>query len=250
MEKKSLVSIIMPAYNSERFIKDSINSVLNQTYKNWELLIINDYSKDSTGTIIEEYSKKDARIKILNQSKNSGVVAARNRGIKESKGKYIAFLDSDDLWEKEKLDNQIEIMTQNNYYMTYTEYSYITEDGDFIKDIKVPTKLNYKDALKGNQIGCLTVVLDKERIGKFKMPDLKHEDYATWLNILKSGIQSYGIKKNLAKYRKVNNSLSSNKLKTILWTWKVFRKNEKMSFVKSVIYLNIHLFKAINKHFL
>lgn len=243
-----LVSIIMPAYNAERFIKESVESVINQSYKNWELLVINDSSKDSTKSIVESYMEKDSRIKLLNQDVNKGVVEARNRGIRESEGKYIAFLDSDDLWSANKLQIQIEYMLSNKVYMTYTEYSYIDEAGNYIKNIPVPKTLNYKLALRGNQIGCLTVILDKEKIGYFQMPNLKHEDYATWLNILKLGIIAEGIQQNLAKYRKVNNSLSSNKLKTIGWTWNIFRNDQKIGCVCSLYFLLIHILKAIKKH--
>lgn len=243
-----LVSIIMPAYNAERFIEKSIESVLHQSYKNWELLIINDFSKDSTQTIIENYLKKDNRIKLFNQENNRGVAESRNKGIKISKGKYIAFLDSDDLWENNKLEIQIEYMLKNKVYMTYTQYSHITENGGFIKDIEIPKSLNYKQALKGNKIGCLTVVIDKEKIGKIQMPNLKHEDYATWLNILKKGITAYGIPKNLAQYRKVSDSLSANKLKTITWTWSIFRKSQKLNKTKSLYFLICHLKQALKKH--
>ncbi|MGL4865849.1 MAG: glycosyltransferase family 2 protein [Cetobacterium sp.] len=246
--KSPLVSVIMPAYNAERFIKESIESVISQSYKNWELLIINDFSNDLTQLIIKDYCKKDKRVKLLEQEENKGVVKARNRGIKESKGKYIAFLDSDDLWENDKLEIQIKYMQDNEVYMTYTGYSYISENGDFIKEICVPKSLNYKQALKGNQIGCLTVIIDKSKIGNFEMPNLKHEDYATWLNILKNNTVAYGILENLAKYRKVNNSLSSNKLKTIGWTWNILKNNQKLNSIVSLYYLLCHIKQALKKH--
>lgn len=242
-----LVSIIMPAYNAERFIKESIESVINQKYKNWELLIINDFSNDSTQNIIENYCMKDKRIKLLEQKENKGVVEARNRGIKESKGKYIAFLDSDDLWEKNKLEIQIKYMREKKRFMTYTGYSYISEEGNFMKEITIPRSLSYEQALKGNQIGCLTVVIDK-KIGDFEMPHIKHEDYATWLNILKNGITAYGIDQSLARYRKVSNSLSSNKLKTICWTWNIFIKTQNLGVLKSFYYTYHHIIKALKKH--
>lgn len=246
--KNPLVSIIMPAYNAEKFIKESIESVINQSYKNWELLIVDDCSKDLTSKIIENFSLKDKRIKIFQQEKNKGVVKTRNKALKESKGRYVAFLDSDDLWEKKKLEIQIKYMEKNKIYMSYTGYSYISESGKFLKEIKVPKSLNYKQALKGNQIGCLTVVVDKNYVGNFEMPDLKHEDYATWLNILKNDIVAYGILENLAKYRKVNNSLSSNKLKTISWTWNILRNNQKLNFGISLYYLLCHIKQALKKH--
>lgn len=243
-----LVSIIMPAYNAERFIRESIESVINQTYKNWELLVINDFSNDLTKVIVEEHCKKDKRIKLLEQEKNKGVAKARNRGIKESKGKYVAFLDSDDLWKNNKLEIQIKYMQVNKIYMSYTGYSYISENGNFIKKIYIPKSLTYKQALRGNQIGCLTVVIDKSKIGNFEMPNLKHEDYATWLNILKNDIVAHGILEDLAKYRKVNNSISSNKLKTIIWTWKIFRKSQNLNYLASFYFLLIHIIRAIEKH--
>lgn len=245
-----LVSIIMPAYNAERFIKESIESVIDQSYENWELLVINDFSNDLTRMIIKDYCKKDRRIRLLEQKQNEGVVKARNRGIKESKGKYIAFLDSDDLWKSNKLEVQIKYMQSNKAYMTYTGYSYISESGEFIKEIFIPKSLNYKQALKGNQIGCLTVIIDKSKIENIEMPNLKHEDYATWLNILKNNIVAYGIQENLAKYRKVSSSLSSNKLKTIKWTWKIFRENQQINMIRSIYYLSIHLYNGLLKHFI
>lgn len=246
--KQPLVSIVMPAYNAERFIEKSIKSVIKQSYTNWELLIINDCSKDFTQKIIEDYCLRDGRIKLFVQEKNSGVVEARNKGIQESKGKYIAFLDSDDLWERKKLEIQIKYMEENELTMTYTSYSYINEEGNFIKEIVVPKSLSYNQALRGNQIGCLTVVINKYKVGNFQMPNLRHEDYATWLNILKKDIIAHGIIENLAKYRKVNNSISSNKLKTIIWTWRIFRKNEKIGIIKSTYFLIIHLVRGIIKH--
>lgn len=246
--KQPLVSIVMPAYNAEKFIEESIKSVINQSYKNWELLVINDCSKDFTQEIIKKYCLKDKRIELFNQERNSGVVEARNKGIQESKGKYIAFLDSDDLWEEKKLEIQIKYMEEKELVITYTSYSHINEEGDFIKEIIVPESLNYSEALRGNQIGCLTVIVNKNKVENFQMPNLRHEDYATWLNILKKDITAYGIRRNLAKYRKVNNSISSNKLKTIIWTWRIFRKNEKMGIIKSSYFLIRHLMRGIKKH--
>lgn len=244
-----LVSVIMPAFNSERHIKQSIESVINQEYSNWELIIVDDASQDNTVNIIENFIKQDSRIKLYKCKNNKGVVSARNLAIEQSSGRYIAFLDSDDFWNEKKLKLQIEFMISNNLAFSFTDYMLVNEDGNFIKNIKCPEEIDYMKALKGNRIGCLTVVIDKSKVNDVSVVDLKHEDYATWLKIFRSGINAKGLNLNLANYRKTNQSLSSNKLKTIKWTWDIYRKNEKLSILKSCYYLSFHLNNAILKHY-
>ncbi len=206
-----LVTVITPAYNAERHIRYAIESVINQDYKNWEMLIVDDCSKDNTKQVVQDYSKEDNRIKLISIEKNGGVANARNIALRRAKGKYVAFLDSDDLWKPNKLSKQIEFMKKNNCYFTFSSYELINDEGiPLDKTIRVPKVVDYKRLLKGNPIGCLTVVLDKEKIGKIEMPNVGHEDYATWLNIVQSGITAYGIDEELALYRKTENSLSSN----------------------------------------
>lgn len=250
MMKQGLVSIIMPAYNSEKYIVESIESVISQTYKNWELIVVNDCSKDKTLEIIKKFSEKNDKIKIFNNEENKGVVFSRNLALKQSKGQYIAFLDSDDLWLEKKLEKQLELMKKEKCSFSITGYMQIDENGRDINCIKAPLKLEYKEALKGNKIGCLTVLINKEEIGFFEMPNMKHEDYATWLKIMKKGYNVCGLDEPLAKYRKGSHTLSSNKLKVIFWTWPIYRKELGINCIMSLYYLIQHLIRGMKKHFI
>ncbi|MGN7763274.1 glycosyltransferase family 2 protein [Paenibacillus sp. 22594] len=234
---RDFVSIITPVYNGERFLEEMILSVVNQIHEHWELIIINDCSIDKTQAIAEKYKALDKRIRIINLEHNSGIATARNLGIKSSKGDYVAFLDSDDLWKPNKLITQLTFMKKKNVLFTFSDYELIDNNGQKMdKIIKSPLKIDYKQLLKGNAIGCLTVMIDK-RIGTIEMPLLHHEDYATWLSLLKRGYNAFGIQENLAMYRKTDGSISSNKLKTITWTWRIYRKSMQLNFFASIKYI-------------
>lgn len=244
-----LVSIVMPAYNASKFISESIESVLHQTYKNWELIIVNDCSKDNTEEVIKFYSNKDSRIKYYKQKTNLGVSEARNKAIIEAQGKYIAFLDSDDLWKEKKLEEQITFMEEKKINFSYTNYEKRDQElKKVIKNIKCPIKIDYKKGLKGNKIGCLTVIIRSSILKENLMPKLKHEDYATWLKILRKGEEAFGLQENLAIYRATNNSISSNKFKVLFWTFPIYYTQEKLGIIKSLYYLNCHLLQAIKKY--
>lgn len=163
-----LVSIITPLYNSEKYIAETIESVLAQTYSNWEMIIVDDCSKDNSTKIVEEYQKKDRRIKLYRNEINKGVSYTRNRAIDLSQGKYIAFLDSDDLWKKEKLEKQIKFMEEKNVVLSYTAYEKINEDGSKRGEVRVPDKLDYEELLKNCLIGFLTAIYRKEELKDFK----------------------------------------------------------------------------------
>lgn len=245
-----LVSIITPAYNAAAYIAETIESVLAQTYTNWEMLIANDCSKDNTSEIVQSYAAKDKRIKLINLKQNSGAAVARNTAIQNAKGRYIAFLDSDDLWKKEKLQKQIEFMQQNRYAFTYTSYEHFIGTKENIQNqVQIPKSLNYNQALKGNKIGCLTVMLDRKQIRDIQFVTQKHEDYILWLNILKQGITAYGIQESLALYRTGNSkSISGNKIQSALWTWKVYRERQMLSVVKSIYYMWFYVVSGLKKH--
>ena len=245
-----LVSIITPAYNAAEYIAETIESVLAQTYPKWEMLIVNDCSKDNTAEIVQSYVAKDNRIKLINLKQNSGVAVARNTAIQNAKGRYIAFLDSDDLWKKEKLQKQLSFMQKNGYAFTFTAYEHFKDRIENIQNlIKVPKSLNYKQALKGNQIGCLTVMLDMMQVQNINFSKQKHEDYILWLNILKQGITAYGLNESFALYRTGNSkSISSNKLRSALWTWNVYRSSQTLSIFKSIYYMCFYVFNGIVKH--
>lgn len=243
------VSIITPVYNSEKFIRETIVSVLNQTYNNWEMIFIDDCSNDSSESIIKEYLNKDNRFKYIKLKKNSGVANARNIGIREAKGRFIAFLDSDDIWHKNKLETQVNYMINNNVSFCFSAYEVIDENSKIINQKIIPSKqiISYKDILKQNVIGCLTVVIDRNSITDLEMPKIRHEDFATWIKILKSGQKAYCIDEVLASYRKTQKSLSGNKIKSALWTWYIYRKYEKISVPKSLFYFSNYAIKSLLK---
>lgn len=245
-----LVSIITPTYNAAEYIAETIESVIAQTYSKWEMLIVNDCSKDNTAEIVQSYAAKDNRIKLINLKQNSGAAVARNTAIQNAKGRYIAFLDSDDLWKREKLQKQLNFMQQNGYAFTFTAYEHFKEVKENIQNlVKVPKSLNYNQALKGNQIGCLTVMLDRKQMQNIEFSKQKHEDYILWLNILKQGITAYGLNESLALYRTGNSkSISSNKLQSALWTWNVYRDSQNLSSLESMYYMFYYCIYGLKKH--
>lgn len=249
--EKNLVSIIVPVYNAEKFLEDTIQTVLNQTYTNWEMICINDCSKDNSVNIIEKYMKLDKRIKLIKLEKNSGVSIARNTGVKASNGKYIAFLDADDLWEKEKLEKQVKFMEEGEYEFSFTGYEFADENGiPNGKKVKIPQKINYKQALKNTTIWTSTVMLDVEKLGKeiMQMPVFKRgEDTATWWKILRKIEYAYGINEVLSYYRRTNTSLSSNKIMAVKRTWYIYRKEEKLNLFSSLYNFSWYIFNAIKR---
>jgi glycosyltransferase involved in cell wall biosynthesis len=245
----SLVSIITPSYNSEKFIAQTIESVLNQTYKNWEMIIVDDVSPDNSNDIIEEYIQKDNRTKLIKLEKNSGPARARNKAIEKAQGRYIAFLDADDLWMSDKLEKQINFMIKNNYELTYTNYETMSEEGDKLDYIVTsPSKLNYKQLLKSNKIGCLSAIYDTKRIGKIYMPLIKkRQDYGLWLRILKEVDYAYNVNETLGVYRIMSNSVSSNKIDLLKYNYALFREHEKFSVLKSLYYLGWNIYVKVMK---
>lgn len=245
-----LVSIIMPAYNAEKYIEEAIQSVLKQTYTNWELIIVNDCSTDKTEQIAKKHQEQDKRIKLHSLPENQGVANARNIVLQNAVGRYIAFLDSDDMWVPEKLEKQLKFMKVNNYVFTYHQYRHFVSGDKVGEIVNIPLKLDYKDALKGNSIGCLTVCLDKSKIKLFIMPAQKHEDYITWLNILKENeVVAYGLQQDLGRYRVDNKvSISANKFRSVIWTWKVYRESQKLNFMQSIYYMCFYIRLGVAKH--
>lgn len=206
-----LVSIIMPSYNTERLIADSIESVLNQTYQNWELIIVDDCSTDNTDMVVASFT--DSRIKYLKNEKNSGAAVSRNRALREAKGKWIAFLDSDDLWASEKLEKQIKFMEENDYHFSYTNYEKIDEELNKLNIfVSGPKEVTEKDMYRYCWVGCLTVMYDAEQVGLIQIKDIKkNNDYAMWLQVSKKA-NCYLLSENLAKYRIRKKSISHDKL--------------------------------------
>lgn len=234
----ALVSIITPVFNSEKYISDTIESVLLQTYMQWEHILVDDCSSDTSEAIIKSYQARDPRIKYHSLKINSGAGIARNKGIELAKGNYIAFLDSDDLWYPEKLEKQLHFMQKNGYHFTFTDYDMINENGQKLsKIVKAKPVLTYKKALFKNPIGCLSVMYDVDFFEKKYMPVIrKRQDYGLWLELLKK-TNGYGLNECLASYRMGNESISANKLALIKYEWKLYREVEGLSWVKSLFYL-------------
>jgi len=233
--KNVSVSVITAAFNSAPFIEDTIRSVRAQTYRNWEMIVVDDCSEDNTHQIIEQWARKDDRICLIKFSKNRGTATSRNAAIKAAKGRYIAFLDSDDIWLPDKLSLQIKFMQEHKCALSYTAYRKIDKDGNPKSNtIKIPEIVTYKKLLSSNFIACLTAMYDSKILGKVYMPDiLKRQDYCLWLKILRMGHNACGLNECLALYRIRTNSVSSNKLKAALYQWKVYREIEKLPFHKA-----------------
>ncbi|SDZ55628.1 teichuronic acid biosynthesis glycosyltransferase TuaG [Evansella caseinilytica] len=245
---KPLISVITPAYNSEKFIGTAIDSVAAQTYSNWEMIIVDDGSTDKTINIIEKYKEKDNRIRLVQLKENSGPAVARNIAIREAGGRYLAFLDSDDQWLPEKLEKQLRFMQEKQIAFSFTKYKTINERGEDIgKIVPIPDKADYKLLLKQNVIGCLTVMIDQEQTGEVQMVNIRtRQDYVLWLHLCKRGFSAYGLQEILSVYRLSDNSISSNKLKMAKQNWRVYREIEKLSLIKSIWYfMNYIYYKSI-----
>lgn len=249
MMPNPLVSIITPNFNGELFISYTIDSVLMQSYQNWEMLIVDDCSTDSSIDIVKKYQKKDNRIKLFQLEKNSGAAVTRNKAIEEAKGEFIAFLDNDDLWAKEKLTEQINFMQKNNYNFTYSNYDIINEKHKLITSFIAPNMVNYKKLIKSNHIGCLTAVYNQKKLGKIYMPLIKkRQDLGLWLKILKIEPYAYNVNKILGKYRIRGRSISSNKIKSAYYQWKLYREVEKLSLLKSILYFGYYAIYGFFKY--
>jgi teichuronic acid biosynthesis glycosyltransferase TuaG len=240
MKTSHLVSVITPMFNSETFISETINSVVNQTYKNWELILIDDCSTDRTLEIAQSFLNTHPKISIIKNEMNQGAAFSRNKGIQRAKGEYIAFLDADDLWKPEKLEKQLAFMKDKNCDVSYSSYELINEQGLSLKKIiKALPVLSYQKLLKSNYIGNLTGMYHADVLGKITTPNLrKRQDWLLWLSaIKKSGKPAKGIQESLAYYRVRKNSVSSNKMNLLKYNYWVYKKGLEFSTIKSIYYL-------------
>lgn len=244
-----MVSVIMPCYNMESYVADSIASVQRQTYPHWELLIVDDASTDRTVEIVKSLAKQDEKIRFVVKNEHSGIADTRNQCIQMAKGRFLAFLDADDIWHPEKMKTQLRFMMDHNVGFTYTTYDWIDEDGKTLnKFINTIGNLDYKRYLRNTIIGCSTVMVDTEIVGQVTVPRFRtSEDTATWLGILKKGHLAYAIDEPLVSYRIRRKSASSNKIKAASDLWKVYRRHEKLPFFKAIYYFSCYAFNAIKK---
>lgn len=243
-----VVSIITPAYNCINTIKEVYESLKSQTFSHWEWIVVEDYSNDESYKYIQHMTSGDARVRLFRTPKNSGAAVARNIGIENACGRFIAFLDADDLYKKDKLEKQIKFMEDNGYFFTFTNYDLMYGDGTKKQFRIKKDKLTYKSLLKTNSIGCLTAMYDAQKVGKVYMPlDCeKREDHGAWLDITKKGIIAYRLDEFLSVYRVGNQSVSSNKAKMVKYQYRLYRRHEKFGVIKSLWYV---LLCSLNKIF-
>ncbi|HAS6938352.1 TPA: glycosyltransferase [Vibrio vulnificus] len=236
-----LVSIIMPCYNAEKYLIESISSVIEQSLTSWELLVVDDKSTDSSRDIILGFN--DERIKLLELDNNTGSPSGpRNVGLKHARGQFVAFLDSDDLWLKDKLKEQIDFMMSNDISFSCTGYFLF---GDREAKYIPPHVVDYSSLLSNNSIGCLTAVIRKSVIQSMSFPNVGHEDYALWLQILRAGYTCHALQKPLARYRVVQGSVSSNKLSVVPFFWNIYRTQEGYSVYKSFYFCLKYLINVV-----
>lgn len=245
-----LISVVMPAYNAEKTIRQAIGSVMAQTFKDWELLVVNDKSKDTTRDIILDLAKSDGRIRYIENKRNLGVSETRNRGVSLACGQWIAFLDSDDAWEEQKLEEQVELFRKSGARFVFTGSAFMDQEGrrlDYC--LNVPEKVSFRQLLKQNVISCSSVLIEKALLERYPMAsgDM-HEDYAVWLGVLKNeGIEAYGVDKPLLIYRVSGASKSGNKAKAALMHWRVYR-HIGLPLTSSAYYFVFYMVRNLKKY--
>ncbi|MHA6964796.1 glycosyltransferase family 2 protein [Zobellella denitrificans] len=239
-------SIVTPVHNGALFLSKAIDSVLMQTISDWEMLLVDDCSSDNSVEIINAYVNKDSRIKLIQLHENSGSAVARNAAIEKANGRFIAFLDADDIWFPNKLEKQSAFMLDNKVYFSFSEYEKIDEFGNVFGDVGVPEKITYHHLLKTCYIGCLTAMYDTYYFGKVYMPEVrKRQDFSLWLKLLKQVDYAWGIKESLAQYRVHSSSISANKLNASKYTWQVYRNVEKLPLLQSIYYFSHYAVRGV-----
>lgn len=250
MNHAHLVSIITPTYNCESVIYETYLSIKSQTDSNWEWVVTDDCSSDNTLNILYEIEKEDSRVRVYVNKHNSGAAVTRNNSINKAKGQYIAFIDSDDLWEPQKLEHQLVYMKENNIAFCFTAYSLVNEKGRFlgkVVDSKQSSPLTYKDMLKKKAtLGCSTVMLSVSDFEDINMPLIRTgQDYGLWLKLLKKGKTATPYPEVLTRYRIMPNSISRNKIKKAKRQWQIYRELENIPFLRSVYYFLFYAFRAV-----
>ena len=245
----SLISIITPTYNCENTISETYNSILKQTKSEWEWIVTDDRSTDNTLSILNEISLTDDRVKVYSNDINSGAAVTRNNSIENSSGVFLAFIDSDDVWNEDKLASQFKFMVQKKIDFSFTAYELVNESGlslhQFV-DLKQLTPLSYEDMLrKKATLGCSTVMLRSKAFEDIAMPLLRTgQDYALWLKLLKGGQKAYPLNVSLTKYRITPNSISRNKFKKALRQWQIYRDIERLNISKSIVCFCFYAWRA------
>lgn len=248
MKNNGLVSVIMPSYNTAKYIAESIESVINQTYPYWELIIVDDCSGDTTDSVVANYLS-DSRIRYLKNEKNSGAAVSRNYALREAKGKWIAFLDSDDIWLPEKLAKQIAFMSEHNYAFTYTDYEEIDEFSEFLGVMLTgPKRITKLGMFAYCWVGCLTVMYNADTVGLVQIQDIrKNNDYAMWLQICGKA-DCYLLAETLGQYRKRTGSISRHGIWTMMgWHYKLWRNAQEKTVVTAAFWTLVNLVFGLAK---
>lgn len=243
------VSIITPAFNAARFLPEQLAAVQAQTWRDYEHIVVDDGSTDATPGLLAADSASDERLRVLHQA-NAGAHAARNAALAAAQGRYIAFLDADDLWLPAKLERQLGFMRQGGYAMSYHQYRTIDENGALLSTapLWMPRSVDYRGYLRLNgTIGTLTVMIDRAQMGDFRMPDMGAEDFALYLQLLKRH-PAHGLFEDLARHRVVAGSLSANKGNAIGWIWEVYRRQEQIGVVRSAYYMGLYGARGVYKN--
>ncbi|HEX7046978.1 MAG TPA: glycosyltransferase family 2 protein [Gammaproteobacteria bacterium] len=246
------VSVIMPAFNAQDHIRESILGVMAQTYRSLELIVTDDASTDSTADIVRELAGKDVRIRLIRNVTNRGVSLSRNRGIENARGRFLMFLDSDDLWEPEKLEVQVSFMLANECAVSYMDYSRFKDtDVNSAWRVAAPERISYEELLASNEIGMLTAAIDLHRVPRLPAFEVQgHEDYLFWLDVLKVIAPRPALKapssKTLARYRERNGSVSSDRMKSALWHWNILAQ-QKQALPSRLVLMARYLWRALRK---
>jgi teichuronic acid biosynthesis glycosyltransferase TuaG len=240
------VSVITPVWNAAATLGETVASVQAQSVGDWEMLLVDDGSTDGSRALAEALATTDPRLRVLGWSQNHGPAAARNAGIRAAQGRYIAFLDADDRWLPQKLARQLAVMEDKGEALVFSSYRRIDAKGRRLGQVTARAEVTYRDALRGNPIGCLTAIYDTERLGRVEMPDVRRrQDYGLWLNLLKRIPAARGLPEVLAEYRVCSGSWSANKLIGARATWAVYRELEGMSFLQAGYYFLHYATKGI-----
>lgn len=253
MEKydNAKVSVIIPMYNTEKYIEDTIKAVLQQSYKDIEIIVVDDCSTDASKQCVRKLSKDYSCIIYHLQERNAGVAVARNTGMRLATGRYIAFCDSDDLWKEDKLEKQLRLMKEKRVGFVFSAIEMISESGELIHGKrKIKQEVSYEYMLRNTVIPTSTVMLDRNTIEEFQMPVLKGEDYATWLMLLRDGKKAYGLDEALVQYRVRADSLSADKIKNVKNVWNIQIKQEKINEVFTMFNCCCYMWNAFLKYFI
>ena len=245
-----LVSIITPVYNKEQHVAEAIESVMAQNYAEWELILIDDASSDDSRQVIRPFLDRDPKLRYIRLDRNEGAAYARNVGLEAARGRYVAFLDADDVWMPGKLEKQLDLMRSGGYGFSYTAIELIDEDGRVLKKKrKIAPVVDYLYLLCNTVIACSSVVLDRQIVGDVRMPPVrKGQDFATWLSILRRGVKAYGIDEVYVKYRISRGSISSNKLGALRRTWNIYRNVEHIHLFPACFYFSMYVLNAVKKY--